>query len=298
MANVGEEEADPENDASNYERTLDIIATDGRAVSHFNSDFLYSRIQKSPGAAESPIFKMLPSHIRLEIWGNLFSIPAGKKIILSKDFVMKPVFPDNYFISPWDVIEPIQGAISSCRQMREEILWYFCHKFHFHVTFSPFTTGQIFSGLSIRWLNIYAKWINNLTLEVDFTKFGFSKAAAASSMNLVPSCSKIYKLIKDLVAALLGESKAAGGFSNSLRQDTGICIANLHLMARSFKGSREPETSTDLQPSSNPSIIGRPSSLSLPSISISKFLIDTSFRISQNDLSPFQLKISLSNSVC
>jgi hypothetical protein len=273
----------PGHEESKYDRMVDVIATKGNSASHINSNLLKSHIPRSEGTARSPIFEKVPSHIRLQIWGNLFSIPPGKKINLSKDFVTKYVFPVDYFISPWDVIEPIEGAISSCHQMRQEILWYFCHEFHFHVTFSPFTTGPTLSGLSIRWLNPYAKWIKNLTLEVDLTRLAFSKANNATYLSLGKPCIMVYDLIDNLVKALVERSKVEGDVSAGQGQHGKVHIENLHLMVRRYKGVREaPENLEDgtasLSGSSTTnSVTSCDSTPSTVSTLFSEFLVKISF---------------------
>jgi hypothetical protein len=172
-------------------------------------------------------FKNIPPAIRCRIYAYVYEHPAkGKLVNLSKDFTTKDVFPPDFFISPWDLLKHAEGAISSCIQMRDEIFTYFWNTYHFHVTFSPFSIGPVFSAVSIRLLNGYAHRVNHLTVEVDMTKLAFS--AAKDAHLLKQSNKKLQKVIRNLVIAL------------GRRRQKGNVMSSLSLLARKYQGFRPP----------------------------------------------------------
>lgn len=185
-------------------------------------------------------FKKVPPTIRRMIYAYVFEYPAnGKKVNLSKDFTTKDVFPPDFFIAPWDLLHQVEGGLSSCRQMRDELFTYFWNTYHFHVTFSPYSIGPVFSGLSIRLLNGYANRVNHLTVEVDLTKLAFS--AAKDAKLLKQSNVKLQKVLVNLVNSL------------GRRRHKGNVMASLTLLARRYQGFRPapadaPEDSKYLTP--------------------------------------------------
>lgn len=170
-------------------------------------------------------FKRVPPTIRRRIYSFVFEYPAnGKQVNLSKDFTTKDVFPPGFFIAPWDLLHQAEGALSACIQMRDELYTYFWNTYHFHVTFSPYSIGPVFSGVSIRLLNAYANRVNHLTVEVDMTKLAFS--AAKDAKLLKQSNRKLQKVLVNLVIAL------------GRRRLRGNVMASLTLLARRFQGFR------------------------------------------------------------
>lgn len=181
-----------------------------------------------PSGKEQPesmiFFKKTNSSIRHNIYHFMFSTRPGYKLVtLSKDFATKDVFPPDYFITPWEILKEVEGALLTSREMHDEVMTYFWQTYRFHVTFSPFTVGPTFSGLSIKWLNMYADRVNHLTVEFDLTKLGYSAAKDANLLK--PALSKVDKVIIDLVGAI----RRRGGINN---------MSDLHLMLRRFDGLR------------------------------------------------------------
>ena len=115
------------------------------------------------------LFK-LPVTIRRRIYDYCFD-DEPRKISLSPQFATKAVFPVDYFASPWDVLQPVFGALQAFSSLRRELMIYFWTRYHFHVTLSPFT-GPKFSPLSSVWLLRYLDIIQYLSIEADLTRFG------------------------------------------------------------------------------------------------------------------------------
>lgn len=189
--------------------------------------------RNKPQGPKMTLFKKLPLSIRQKIYAYVYEHPAnGKLVNLSKDFATKDVFPPDFFIAPWDLLKHAEGALSSCVQMRDEIFTYFWSTYHFHVTFSPFSIGPVFSALSIGLLNAYAHRVNHLTVEVDLTKLAFS--AAKDAHLLKQSNQKLQKVIFNLVNSL------------GNRRHKGNAMTRLTLLARRYQGFRPaPENAPD-----------------------------------------------------
>ncbi len=144
----------------------------------------------------------LPPKIKHLIYGYCF--PDEERIInLSPRFATKAIFDDEYFASPWDVLDPVLGALEASSTLRKEILTYFWTEFAFHVSINPFS-GPKLSPLSNVWLPKYLDIIQHLTIEVDFTRFGGSALRYAPSFghdyekseNILVMISSLYDLGK------------------------------------------------------------------------------------------------------
>jgi hypothetical protein len=210
-----------------YERMVNVLAWGGREPDPAR-EFLLALppviVNKQKPQPESMIFFKMQSIIRRTIYSFLFELPAnGKKVTLSIPSATKDVFPADFFVTPWDLLEHAQGALGTCRQMRDELMTYFWSTYHFHVTFSPFHVGPVFSGLSIKWLNLYAERVNYLTVEVDMTKLEFSVCKDAKLLK--KSNDKVQKVIQNLVTVL------------SRREHKNI-MAHLTLLVRRYRGFR------------------------------------------------------------
>jgi hypothetical protein len=140
---------------------------------------------------------------------------------LSPRFATKDCFSDDYFASPWDVLEPVKGALSSSAIMRNELMTYFWTEYHFHATLSAFS-GPIFSPLSHVWLHFYLDRIQYLTIEADFTRFGCSALRSARQFGY--DMKKMENLLGGIVSGLL-------------KRNGRSTMAELHLMCRRFKGN-------------------------------------------------------------
>ena len=143
------------------------------------------------------------------------------KISLSPCFATKDVFPDNYFSSPWDILEPVWGAIATSRKLRHEVLLYFWMKYSFHVTISAFS-APIFSPLSHVWLPDYLDCIQSLTVEIDLTRLGGS--ASREAPNIFHQYEKINNSLVTIVKGLMNRK--------------GKLMHELHIMCRRYAGSR------------------------------------------------------------
>ena len=166
-------------------------------------------------------FRKTDSRIRHIIYHHMFDVrPSYKLVTLTKDFATRDVFPPDYFITPWEILRGVEGALLTCREMHDEVMTFFWQSYRFHVTFSPFTLGPTFSGLSIKWLNKYADRVNHLAVEIDL-----SFSAAENADLLKPALAKLDNVLVDLVKAL---------HSRKLKNH----MSDLHLMMRRYAGLR------------------------------------------------------------
>jgi hypothetical protein len=218
-----------------YDRNADIVWWRG-VQSDPGDDFVRSlpdlKFRRNMHQSNKIIFfEKIPPTIRRRIYAYVYEHPAnGKQVNLSRDFTTKDVFPPDFFVTPWDLLHHAEGALSSCVQMRDELFTYFWNTYHFHVTFSPYSIGSVFSGCSIRFLNGYANRVNHLTVEVDLTKLAFS--AANDAKLLKQSNKKLQKVLVNLVIAL------------GRRRQKGNVMASLTLLARRYRGFRPAPADT------------------------------------------------------
>jgi hypothetical protein len=206
------------------DRSVDLFVISNLPI---DQEGIFSQIVSNHQAVreDHPLFS-LPVTVRRKFYSYCFP-DEPRKISLSPRFATKAVFPDGYFISPWDILEPVLGGLHAFRQLRHELMTYFWTKYHFHVTLSPFT-GPKFSPLSHVWLVEYLDIIQYLTIEVDLTRFGFSALRVASEFG--HDVNKTENLVLGVVIRLLKRGKAT--------------MAELNLMCRRYAGFR-PYNSPD-----------------------------------------------------
>lgn len=168
----------------------------------------------------SPFFT-LPPKVKHLIYS--FCLPQEeRKTTLSPRFATKAVFDDDYFASPWDILDLVWGGLSASQRMRNELLTYFWTEYRFHITVNPFS-GPKLSPLSHLWLPKYLGIIQYLTIEVDLTRFGGSALRYAPSIGY--DCSKLKSLMADLVTGLK-------------ERPNKIAMAELILLSRRYIGNR------------------------------------------------------------
>ena len=176
---------------------------------------------------DHPLFN-LPVSVRRMIYDYCFP-HESRKISLSPRFATKAVFPDDYFASPWDILDPVFGGLHAFRELRRELMTYFWAEYHFHITLSPFS-GPRFSPLSLVWLTSYLEIVQHLTVEVDLTRFGFS------ALKVAPQCGYDMYKTEDLVARIIkGLAKRRGKHT----------MAEFNIMCRRYAGFRPYEGADD-----------------------------------------------------
>ncbi|KAH8598351.1 hypothetical protein B0O99DRAFT_701615 [Bisporella sp. PMI_857] len=121
----------------------------------------------------------LPAKVRYIIYSYCFK-DERRKISLSPRFATKAVFPEDYFASPWDVLEPVSGALGAFEALRVDLMTYFWSQNQFHITLSAFTGPKI-CPLSQIWLVKYLDIVQDLAIEIDLTRFGGGVQKHASS---------------------------------------------------------------------------------------------------------------------
>ena len=136
-----------------------------------------------------------PAEVRSKICSYCFPCEP-RKITLSPYFFLKAVFSEAYHASPWDVLEHVLGGLHAFRALRLDLMGYFWTFCRFHITLNMFS-GPMFSPLSHFWLPDYLGIIQDLTIELDFTKFGGSSSRYAENYGY--DCRKIAKMLKDII---------------------------------------------------------------------------------------------------
>lgn len=128
-----------------------------------------------------------PAEVRAKICN--YCLPwEPRRITLSPYFVLKGVFSEVYHASPWDVLENVLGGLHAFRALRLDLMAYFWTHYRFHVTLDPFS-GPVFSPLTHKWLPRYLGIIQDLSIELDLTKFGGSSLRHSESYGY--DCRKI-----------------------------------------------------------------------------------------------------------
>lgn len=201
------------------EQSIDVEVSGG-GISDSLIDFNFSLPLVVVGAQNPPLFR-ISTTLRFKILKLLFDIPSQQgKITLSPEFATKDVFPSSQFLLPGDILHNVEGALTTCRQLRDEVMTYFWTQYKFHVTLSPFTAA-VTSPLSQKWLRFYADRVQYLVIEVDMTKFGFGFDHHAAELGDMSD--KIDYLFWRLIELL------------KRRPST---ISSIHLMCRRYAGYR------------------------------------------------------------
>jgi hypothetical protein len=184
--------------------------------------YIFEKLHLKPKVAACSIeFFSLTPKIKHLVYSFCF-LEEERKITLSPRFATKAVFDDEYFASPWQVLEPVWGGLSASQEIRKELLTYFWTEHHFHVSINPFN-GPKLSPLSQVWLPPYLGIIQHLTIEVDLTRFGGSALKYAPSIGY--NSNKLEKLLVNLMNGLQD-------------RPNNVPIAELIILSRRYLGNR------------------------------------------------------------
>ena len=205
-----------------FERDIDLIAV-AQTTALATPDDVFPQLLQVSDASDDTIHALfkLPASVRRRIYGFCFPFEP-RKITLSPSFATKAVFPEEYFASPWDIIDIVAGGMQSFSMLRNDLMAYFWTEYHFHVTITEFS-GPKFSPLSHIWLKRYLGIVQHITIEIDFTKFGCSQLKDAKKFGY--NFDKTRGLLNEIVCGL-GQRPAKSS------------IAELHLMCRRYAGFR------------------------------------------------------------
>jgi len=203
------------------DRDINFLVTTRDGV---NRELTFEQV-RPPISNVHPLFAM-PASLRRNIYGYCFELKEGEEetrtITLSPRFATKAVFADDFFASPWDVLDLVWGGLAACRILRHDLLAYFWTEYRFHVTLNMFS-GPKFSPLSHIWLHDYLDIVQRLTVEVDMTRFGGCALPEATRFG-----NNLNKLEYLLCAIVHGISARAG------RQR----MAELNILCRRYAGFR------------------------------------------------------------
>ncbi|KAF7939245.1 uncharacterized protein EAE97_007325 [Botrytis byssoidea] len=180
-----------------FDRNWDLCGNDGVPMDS-NETFEYC-LPPRQNDNFSPFFDM-PTNIRRKIYSYCLPNSTETTVSLSPEFTWKNCYHDDYFTSPWSVLEMVSGAIASFSLMRNDILTYFWTEYHFHVTLTPFCSS-IFTPLSSIWLPNFLNRIQHLTIELDLTRFGGNALKFARRFEY--NMEKMESLLLNLVSGLI-----------------------------------------------------------------------------------------------
>jgi hypothetical protein len=208
-----------------YDRSVDLLATAAPEEIAIDQNEVFEQLVRAydDKNGEHPL-SALPASVRQNIYSFCFDDDDDeqRRISLSPKFATRAVFPDGYLASPWDVLDPVFGAIHSFRALRHDLMDYFWTRYHFHVTLNPFS-GPVFSPLSHVWLLKYLDRVQRLSIEADFTRFG------GSSLRIAPAFGYNNDKVEDLLMRLV---------SGLINRPDRLTMTELNLMSRRYGGYR------------------------------------------------------------
>jgi hypothetical protein len=211
--------------APDLDRSIDLFIVSNKPI---EEEPILERLLLNHNTVQGPPLFNLPVNVRRKVYDFCFP-NEPRKISLSPRFATKAVFPDDYFSSPWDLLEPVFGGLHAFRELRRELMIYFWTEYHFHVTLSPFS-GPKFSPLSLIWLTRYLEIVQHLTVEVDLTRFGFS------ALKVAPQYGYDMHKTENLVVSIVKGLKNRRGKHN---------MAEFNIMCRRYAGFRPYEGADD-----------------------------------------------------
>jgi hypothetical protein len=205
-----------------FDRTVDLLATAAPQEISIDQTEVFEQLLKAYDEKNGKhLLSVLPANIRYKIYGFCFD-DEQRKISLSPKFATRAVFPDHYFASPWNVLDPVWGGIHAFRALRHDLVNYFWTTYHFHITLNVFS-GPVFSPLSHVWLLSFLDRIQRLTIESDFTRFG------GSSLKIAPAFGHNNDKVEELLLGLI---------KRLLERPDRLTMAEMHLMCRRYAGCR------------------------------------------------------------
>jgi hypothetical protein len=206
-----------------FERTVDLLATAApHEISIDQMEVFENLVNAYDERNGGHPLSALPATVRHKIYSYCFEELETRRINLSPKFATRAVFPNDYFASPWNVLDPVWGGREAFRALRHDLMDYFWTTYHFHITLNVFS-GPMFSPLSHVWLLNFLDRIQRLTIEFDFTRFG------GSTLKIAPAFGHNNDKVEDLLFGL---------FQKLLERPDKLTIAEINLMCRRYAGSR------------------------------------------------------------
>ncbi|KAG9238239.1 hypothetical protein BJ875DRAFT_71136 [Amylocarpus encephaloides] len=209
---------DQENPKPPFERYVDLMIVQDTTDRKLTFITLDEKELPSDAGLLLKIFT-LDDRVRRLIYGHCLPYET-RHVTLSPHFATKAAFGPDYFADPFDILEDIMGALESSPLLRNDLMAYFWSEHHFHVTISKFS-GPKFSPLSHVWLHAHLSEVRSLTIEVDYTRFGFSCRKGA------PACGQNMDKEEGLVDAIFK------GLAQRTRNST---VKELNLLCRRYAG--------------------------------------------------------------
>jgi hypothetical protein len=154
-------------------------------------------------------------------------LTTKKRIRLTGRPWLKDAWRPNEFATLDEVLQPLKPYLEASFELRAEVTVALLMTRQFHVTYSPFV-GEVLNPLAFQWLRKYAPYIQNLAVELDMTRLGFSNVENADL--LPPGVLHMKKLIKGLAVALK-------------RRRNVSTMESLILVCRRYYGSRQRQNS-------------------------------------------------------
>lgn len=202
--------------ASPYlDRTADLVAISTLPP----REVLYPKGVANASTNSHPLFN-LETALRRKIYSYCFP-KICVPITLSPPFATKTIYQKSDLVSPWVVLQDVEGGLEASSALRNDIMFYFWTEFHFHITLSTLS-GPIFSPLSHNWVQGYLDIIQHLTIEIDCTRFGGSYAKSARNSNY--NVKKIELQLVDFIRGI-----AQRGDESTMKE--------LHILCRRYGGS-------------------------------------------------------------
>lgn len=180
-----------------------------------------------PEAVKGNLFLNWPLSIRQNVY-KLLLPEEDRKISLCEKTATREVFDDDFFARFSEIRRPSHRIRATCKTMAAEFEALFWSRYKFHFTINHFTElgNDTMYGTFFKHIHL----VQHLTIELDYTRFAFSKLPGA--WRLTPDISNFETCIEKIVNGLLK------------RKDS---IAFIHLMCRRWYGRREIEDGeTDL----------------------------------------------------
>ncbi|CZR55940.1 uncharacterized protein PAC_05828 [Phialocephala subalpina] len=226
-----------------YERSFDwVVVVEGTkgCIQDDLDGALKRLLPKWEGSPETyPTTKLDPDRSPLlwfklgpELKKRIFELcfpPEDRRISLSMQSFTEAIFPVGYFALPQEILEPVEGLLESCRALRKDTLAYFFSQYRFHITLNEFTS-KLTCPLSHAWVVPYLHFVQDLTIERDYTRLAGSNRKNASQLSWAFGSKKVTSMVDAIVDSLL-------------KRENGMQMAQFHLMARKYQGLRPKEGS-------------------------------------------------------
>jgi hypothetical protein len=172
-------------------------------LANVKADEIFERSLPDTSSFQESKTMQLWQQFNAKILRKIFSycMPVDAMISLSKHSTLGAL-PEGKLLLPVEVLGEVYGAMETCRLFRDQITTYFWTEHHFFVPLTMFTSPKLNIQSQI-WLKKYLPIIQELTIDLDLTRFGGRQQITAALKDRNLECKKVEGIVAGYIDGIL-----------------------------------------------------------------------------------------------